>query len=271
MNTSSVAPEVSAPRHDFAVVSSDDIYTGKVLAVRRDQVRMPAGGTSVREIMEHAGAVAVAALDADDRLMMIYQYRHALERRLWEMPAGLLDVAGEPAVETAKRELAEEVGLAADEWSVLIDVAPSPGFSDESVRVFLATGLHDVGRPELGADDEEADLETHWIPLPDARRHGVRGHDRQLELRRGGAGGARGADGHGADPPGRRPVAGPADPVRRPEGLTGRRRQGRSGRPFPSVGRPARMTMPSMKAQITPRPKNTVSSSWAIPIPVWPA
>ena len=118
--------------------------------------------------MEHAGAVAVAALDADDRLMMIYQYRHALERRLWEMPAGLLDVAGEPAVETAKRELAEEVGLAADEWSVLIDVAPSPGFSDESVRVFLATGLHDVGRPELGADDEEADLETHWIPLRDA-------------------------------------------------------------------------------------------------------
>ena len=92
---SSVAPEVSAPRHDFAVVSSDDIYTGKVLAVRRDDVRMPAGGTSVREIMEHAGAVAIAALDADDRLMMIYQYRHALERRLWEMPAGLLDVAGE--------------------------------------------------------------------------------------------------------------------------------------------------------------------------------
>jgi len=168
MSTSSVAPQVSAPRHDFAVVSSDDIYTGKVLAVRRDEVRMPGGDTSVREIMEHAGAVAIAALDADDRLMMIYQYRHALERRLWEMPAGLLDVAGEPAVETAKRELAEEVGLAADDWAVLIDVAPSPGFSDESVRVYLATGLHDVGRPDLGADDEEADLETHWIPLDDA-------------------------------------------------------------------------------------------------------
>ena len=164
MSISSVAPQVSAPRHDFAVASSDDIYTGKVLAVRRDHVRMPAGGTSVREIMEHAGAAAIAALDDDDRLMMIYQYRHALERRLWEM----LDVAGEPEVETAKRELAEEVGLAADDWSVLIDVAPSPGFSDESVRVFLATGLHDVGRPDLGADDEEADLETHWIPLADA-------------------------------------------------------------------------------------------------------
>jgi 8-oxo-dGDP phosphatase len=162
------APRTSPPGHDFTVASSDDIYTGKVLAVRRDHVRMPGGGTAVREIMEHAGAVAIAALDADDRLMMIYQYRHALGRRLWEMPAGLLDVAGEDALETARRELAEEVGLAADEWAVLLDVAPSPGFSDESVRVYLATGLHDVGRPDLGADDEEADLETHWVPLADA-------------------------------------------------------------------------------------------------------
>ena len=162
------APQTSPPRHDFAVVGSDDIYEGKVMAVRRDQVRMPGGGTSVREIMEHAGAVAIAALDADDRLVMIYQYRHALGRRLWEMPAGLLDAAGEDPVETARRELAEEVGLAAAEWSTLIDVAPSPGFSDESVRVYLATGLTDVGRPDLGADDEEADLEIHRIALADA-------------------------------------------------------------------------------------------------------
>jgi 8-oxo-dGDP phosphatase len=162
------APETAPPRHDFAVVDSDDIYTGKVMAVRRDQVRMPGGGTAVREIMEHPGAVAIAALDADDRLVMIYQYRHALGRRLWEMPAGLLDAAGEDPVETARRELAEEVGLAAQEWSTLIDVSPSPGFSDESVRVYLATGLTDVGRPDLGADDEEVDLEIHRIPLADA-------------------------------------------------------------------------------------------------------
>jgi ADP-ribose pyrophosphatase len=162
------APETAPPRHDFAVASSDDIYEGKVMAVRRDEVCMPGGGTAVREILEHAGAVAIAALDADDRLMMIYQYRHAVQRRLWEMPAGLLDHAGEDALETARRELEEEVGLAADEWSVLLDVVPSPGFSDESVRVYLATGLHDVGRPDLGADDEEADLETHWVALADA-------------------------------------------------------------------------------------------------------
>ena len=169
------APGTAAPRHDFAVVSSDDIYEGKVMAVRRDEVRMPGGGTAVREILEHSGAVAIAALDADDRLMMIYQYRHAVRRRLWEMPAGLLDHAGEPALETARRELAEEVGLAADEWSVLIDVVSSPGFSDESVRVFLATGLHDVGRPDLGTDDEEADLEIAWFDLNEAVAMVLRG------------------------------------------------------------------------------------------------
>jgi ADP-ribose pyrophosphatase len=162
------APRTAPPRHDFGVVSSEDIYVGRVMAVRRDEVRMPGGGTAVREIMEHPGAVAVAALDADDRLMMIYQYRHAVRRRLWEMPAGLLDHAGEDPLETARRELIEEVGLEATEWSVLIDVVSSPGFSEEAVRVYLATGLRDVGRPHLDADDEEADLELHWVALADA-------------------------------------------------------------------------------------------------------
>jgi 8-oxo-dGDP phosphatase len=162
------APDTAPPQHDFRVVSSEDIYTGKVLAVRRDDVRMPGGGTAIREIMEHAGAVAIAALDDDDRLMMIYQYRHALRRRLWEMPAGLLDHAGEDPLETARRELAEEAGLAARDWALLLDLAPSPGFSDESVRVYLATGLTDIGRPQLDEDDEEADLEIHWVALADA-------------------------------------------------------------------------------------------------------
>jgi ADP-ribose pyrophosphatase len=162
------APRTAPPRHDFTVVSSEDIYAGKVMAVRRDEVRMPGGGTAVREIMEHPGAVAIAALDADDRLMLIYQYRHAVRRRLWEMPAGLLDHAGEDPLETARRELLEEVGLEAAEWSVLIDVVSSPGFSEEAVRVYLATDLRDAGRPHSDADDEEADLETHWVALADA-------------------------------------------------------------------------------------------------------
>jgi 8-oxo-dGTP pyrophosphatase MutT (NUDIX family) len=160
---------MTTARHDFPVAETTDIYRGKVMALRADEVVMPGGGTARREIIEHPGAVAIAALDPDDRIMMIHQYRHALGRRLWELPAGLLDVAGEDPLDTARRELREEAGLDAAEWAVLLDIAPSPGFSDESVRVFLARGLTDVDRPELG-DDEEADLTTRWVTLSVAVR-----------------------------------------------------------------------------------------------------
>ncbi|WP_214370370.1 NUDIX domain-containing protein [Pseudonocardia sp. H11422] len=144
------------------------------MALRSDEVEMPGGRVATREIFEHPGAVAIAALDDDGRIMMIHQYRHAVARRLWELPAGLLDVDGEDPAATAARELAEEAGLAAREWSVLLDVVPSPGFSDESVRVYLARGITEVGRPPL-ADDEEADLELRWVPLPVAVRQVLAG------------------------------------------------------------------------------------------------
>ncbi len=160
---------MSSPRHDFPVQGTTDVYSGRVMALRSDEVVMPGGRVATREILEHPGAVAVAALDADDRLMMIHQYRHAVRRRLWELPAGLLDVAGEDPLEAARRELAEESGIAADDWSVLLDIVPSPGFSDESIRVFLARGITEVGRPETG-DDEEADLATRWVSMPVAVR-----------------------------------------------------------------------------------------------------
>jgi 8-oxo-dGDP phosphatase len=160
---------VTGQRHEYTVVASKDVYTGRVMALRADEVLMPSGRVAVREIVEHPGAVAIAALDADDRLMMIHQYRHAVGRRLWELPAGLLDVRGEDPLATAQRELAEETGLAATEWSVMVDLTPSPGFSDEAVRVYLARGLTEVGRPEH-ADDEEADLATRWVSLPVAVR-----------------------------------------------------------------------------------------------------
>jgi ADP-ribose pyrophosphatase len=154
--------------HVFETVSSETVYRGKILALRTDEVRMPGGGTAMREVVEHYGAVAVAAVDDHDRLMMVYQYRTALNRRLWELPAGLLDEPGEAPAVAAARELREETGLVADDWRVLIDVALSPGFCDEAVRVYLARGLSQVGRPE--ADHEEADLTAHWLDLEDAAR-----------------------------------------------------------------------------------------------------
>jgi 8-oxo-dGTP pyrophosphatase MutT (NUDIX family) len=152
--------------HVFETVSSEIAYRGKILALRVDTVRMPGGRTAIREVVEHLGAVAIAAVDADRNIAMVYQYRHPLGRRLWELPAGLLDAPGEDPQTTAARELEEEAGLAAEQWRVLVDAASSPGFTDESVRIFLATGLTDVGRPE--SHDEEADLTMHWVPIDQA-------------------------------------------------------------------------------------------------------
>lgn len=154
--------------HVFETASSETLYTGKIFALRRDQVRMPGGKVVTWEIVEHFGAVAVVAMDDDGNIPMVYQYRHAFGRRLWELPAGLLNVHGEAAHLTAARELMEEAGLKAETWAVLVDLNSTPGFSDESVRVYLATGLTRVDRPE--AHDEEADMTLEWYPLADAAR-----------------------------------------------------------------------------------------------------
>jgi ADP-ribose pyrophosphatase len=129
---------------------------------------MPAGNVAKREVVENFGAVAILAIDEDNNIVLVYQYRQPLGRRLWELPAGLLDVAGEPAHVSAARELQEEAGLVAADWRVLVDLDTAPGFSDESVRIYLATVLSDADRPN--AHDEEADLLVKWFPLVDAVR-----------------------------------------------------------------------------------------------------
>ncbi|MCG5433110.1 NUDIX hydrolase [Mycobacterium sp. MYCO198283] len=159
--------------HDFAVVDSETLYTGKIFALRADEVRMPGGRTARREVVEHYGAVAVVAADEDGRVALVYQYRHPFRRRLWELPAGLLDAPGEEPHVSAARELVEEAGLAAEHWQVLVDLDSAPGFSDESVRVYLATGLRRVDRPQ--AHDEEADLRLEWFALDDAVAMALRG------------------------------------------------------------------------------------------------
>jgi 8-oxo-dGTP pyrophosphatase MutT (NUDIX family) len=164
---------MSSP-HEFAVSDSETVYVGRVLAVRLDHVVMPGGRVAQREIVEHPGAVAIVPLHDDASVVMIDQYRHAVGRRLRELPAGLLDTPGEDPVATARRELVEEVGCTAQDWSVLVDVVSSPGFSDEAVRVFLARGLTEIGRP-AGGDDEEADLSGERVPLADAVRQVLAG------------------------------------------------------------------------------------------------
>jgi 8-oxo-dGDP phosphatase len=154
--------------HVFETASSETAYTGKIFALRRDQVRMPGGNIAAREVLEHYGAVAIVPMRDDHSIALVYQYRHTFGRRLWELPAGLLDAAGEAPELGAARELEEEVGLKADTWHVLVDIDTAPGYSDESVRVYLATGLTEIGRPE--AHDEEADMTMRWVPIEEAVR-----------------------------------------------------------------------------------------------------
>jgi 8-oxo-dGDP phosphatase len=154
---------------DFDTVSSRTVYTGHVLTLRADEVRMPGGGVKVREVVEQPGTVGIVALDDADRVVLIRQYRHPIGDRLVELPAGLLDVPGEKAHQTAVRELAEEVALTARRWHVLVDLRNSPGLSTEAVRVFLARDLAPVPDADryVGVD-EETDLGVHRRSLDEA-------------------------------------------------------------------------------------------------------
>ncbi|GAC85784.1 ADP-ribose pyrophosphatase [Gordonia paraffinivorans NBRC 108238] len=154
--------------HDFEVTGSRTVYDGAILTLRVDDVVMPGGRVAEREVVEHFGAVAILARDEDGRIAMVRQYRHPVGRRLLELPAGLLDQDGEEPLEAARRELAEEADLAADTWHVLVDLALSPGFTDEALRLYLAEDLHHLEAAERV--DEEAELEVEWIALDDAVR-----------------------------------------------------------------------------------------------------
>jgi 8-oxo-dGDP phosphatase len=154
----------------YEVLNSAEVYRGRRFALRRDEVVMPGGEPAVREVLVHPGAVVIAAVDEVDRIVLVRQYRHPIGRFQWEIPAGLLDVDGEPAPAAARRELAEETGLQATEWHTLTDLATSPGISSETVRVFLARGLSDVDDADryVAHGDEEADMTVERIALDDA-------------------------------------------------------------------------------------------------------
>ena len=151
-------------------------YEGRVWRVVTDTIRLPDGTVVERDIVDHPGAVGVVALDADDHVLLIRQYRQPVGGFLFELPAGLRDVDGEHPLATAERELLEESGYRADEWHVLIDFFNSPGGSTEAFRCYLARNLSEVagGRPATG-EAEEAHLPRIWMPLDDAVDLALRG------------------------------------------------------------------------------------------------
>jgi ADP-ribose pyrophosphatase len=141
---------------------------GAFVTLRTDHVQMPDGGVADRDVVEHPGAVAVVALDDAGRVLLIRQYRHPVGHLLWEIPAGIRDVAGEPPRATAARELLEEAGYRARDWHVLADFFSSPGITTERLQVFLARGLTWVPEAERSGhvpQNEEAHLLVRWVPL----------------------------------------------------------------------------------------------------------
>jgi ADP-ribose pyrophosphatase len=152
----------------FPVLSMTPRFTGHVISVRTDLVRMPDGATAERDVVVHPGAVGAIVLDDQDRVLLVQQYRHPPGRMLWEPPAGLLDAdaGGQSPYENAARELFEEAGFRATDWLVLVDLFTSPGMSDEAVRLYLARGVIEVAAAERHVGQhEEADMPWSWVPL----------------------------------------------------------------------------------------------------------
>lgn len=175
------------------VLASVEHFRGPVISVRTDEVRLPSGTVVQRDVVAHPGAVGVVALDDEGRIALIEQWRQPVGQRLWELPAGLLDEPGESAQTAAARELAEEAGLAADDWHTLADTLSSPGMTDEATRVFLARRLRTVDRP--AGEAEEADLVLRWVPLRDAAQDVLAGRIRNAMACVGILAAARFADG----------------------------------------------------------------------------
>jgi 8-oxo-dGTP pyrophosphatase MutT (NUDIX family) len=166
--------EIEDSAERWPVTGSASLLEHWLLTVRADTVHMPDNQRAERSVVTHPGAVAVVALDDEQRVLMIRQYRHAVGYQLWEIPAGLRDAVGEPALETARRELREETGYQAREWHVLADQFTSPGYSTERLIIFLARGLA-VVESDYVREGEEKYLRTEWVPLAEAVRLALTG------------------------------------------------------------------------------------------------
>ncbi|MER6997358.1 NUDIX hydrolase [Streptomyces sp. NPDC000410] len=155
---------------EWRVTATAIPFKGNKTSVRTDDVVMPDGSIARRDYQVHPGSVAVLALDEDGRVLVLRQYRHPVRQKLWEIPAGLLDVPGENPLTAAQRELYEEAHVKAVDWRVLVDVYTTPGGCDEAVRVFLARDLSDAEGERFQVSEEEADMELARVPLAELVR-----------------------------------------------------------------------------------------------------
>lgn len=155
---------------EWEIRATETPFTGAKTSVRTDEVVMPDGSVVRRDYQVHPGSVGVLALDEEDRVLLIRQYRHPVRQKLWEVPAGLLDVPGENPLAAARRELYEEAHVKAEDWRVLTDVYTTPGGCDESVRLFLARDLSTAEGDRFAAEHEEIDLEYARVPVDELVR-----------------------------------------------------------------------------------------------------
>ncbi|BBH16054.1 NUDIX hydrolase [Nocardioides baekrokdamisoli] len=149
----------------WPVVGTRDIHRDNwVVAVREDQITTPDGGEPFgRLVVEHPGAVAVLAVDVDDRVLVVRQYRHSVQANVVEIPAGLLDAVGESPLATAKRELQEEAGYGAASWTHLLTTLVSPGMTTQVFHFFLARELTEIGHGDFVLEHEEAYMTREWV------------------------------------------------------------------------------------------------------------
>jgi 8-oxo-dGDP phosphatase len=166
-----VVDDVADAPEQWPVESCEDLYRSTLpFALRADLVRRPEQPDEepfTRVVLEHPGAVVVLAVDEEEQVFCLRQYRHPARTRMLELPAGLLDVTGEQPQAAAERELLEEAGLEADDWTPLTSAYSSPGISTELIHYFLARGLREADRGDFSPAHEEADMETLWVPYDD--------------------------------------------------------------------------------------------------------
>ena len=160
---------------EWQVVATTTPFQGNKTSVRTDDVVMPDGTVARRDYQVHPGSVAIVALDDEDRVLLLKQYRHPVRQKLWEIPAGLLDVPGENPLHAAERELYEEAHVKAADWKVLTDVYTTPGGCDEAVRIFLARDLSEAEGERFEVSEEEADMELARVPLAELVRRVLAG------------------------------------------------------------------------------------------------